>query len=41
MAIGCIISEIPCLDQIEIKKISDGVVLNVDAGRGIVEVKGT
>ena len=39
VAVGCIISEIPCIDQIEIEKIPAGSVLEVDAVNAIVEVK--
>ena len=37
VAVGAIIAEIPCLDQIDIEKIPDGVVLLVDADEGKVE----
>jgi predicted aconitase with swiveling domain len=37
VAVGCIISEIPCVDQIEIEKIKTGDRLKVDAEKGIVE----
>lgn len=35
-AVGCIISEIPCIDQVEIDKIRTGMDLNVDAENGLV-----
>jgi len=35
--VGAIIAEIPCLDQIDIEKIPDDVVLLVDADKGKVE----
>ena len=38
VAVGAIIAEIPCLDQIDIEKIPDDVVLLVDADRGRVEL---
>jgi hypothetical protein len=37
VAVGCIISEIPCVDQIEIEKIKTGDRLKIDAEKGIVE----
>jgi len=37
VAVGAIIAEIPCLDQIDIGKIPDGAVLIVDADKGKVE----
>ena len=37
VAVGAIIAEIPCLDQIDIDKIPDDVVLLVDADKGKVE----
>jgi len=37
VAVGCIISEIPCVDSIEIEKIKTGDKLKVDAEKGIVE----
>ena len=37
VAVGCIISEIPCVDHIEIDKIKTGDKLSVDAEKGIVE----
>jgi len=37
VAVGAIIAEIPCLDQIDIDKIPDGAVLLVDADNGRVE----
>jgi predicted aconitase with swiveling domain len=39
IAVGCIISEIPCVDQIEIEKIPVGAILEVDAEQAIIEVK--
>ena len=39
VAVGCIISEIPCVDHIEIEKIKTGDKLKVDAEKGIVEVE--
>jgi predicted aconitase with swiveling domain len=39
-AVGCIIAEIPCLDRIPLKTISQGVRLRVDAGKAIVEILG-
>jgi predicted aconitase with swiveling domain len=37
VAVGAIIAEIPCLDQIDIEKIPDDAVLRVDADNGRVE----
>jgi predicted aconitase with swiveling domain len=37
VAVGAIIAEIPCLDQIDIEKIPDDAVLLVDADQGRVE----
>lgn len=37
VAVGAIIAEIPCLDQIDIEKIPDDAVLLVDADKGRVE----
>ena len=37
VAVGAIIAEIPCLDQIDIEKIPDDVVLLVNADEGKVE----
>ena len=39
VAVGCIISEIPCVDKIEIEKIKTGQTVSVDAEKGIVEVE--
>ena len=38
-AVGCIISEIPCVDQIEIKNILSGAQIRIDGG--IVEIVST
>ena len=37
-AVGCIIAEIPCVDQIPIEQLTTGSRLFVDAKRGILEV---
>jgi predicted aconitase with swiveling domain len=37
VAVGAIISEIPCVDKIDIKKIEDGSDVVVDGDRGVVE----
>jgi uncharacterized protein len=37
-AVGCIIAEIPCVDQIPIESIQSGERITVDAEMGIVEV---
>jgi hypothetical protein len=38
IAVGCIISEIPCVDKIEINKIKTGQKIMVNGSEGIVEV---
>lgn len=38
VAVGAIISEIPCIDQIDIEKIKNGDRVKIDADKGIVEV---
>lgn len=37
-AVGCIISEIPCVDQIPIEQIKTGMEIRIDGEKGIVEV---
>lgn len=37
-AVGCIISEIPCLDQIDLHHIPNGAHLSLDAEAGWVEI---
>jgi len=37
-AVGCIIAEIPCIDQVELDKIQTGMTLQIDAANGIMEV---
>ena len=37
-AVGCIISEIPCVDHIPIEEIETGMQVVVDAGAGHVEI---
>jgi predicted aconitase with swiveling domain len=39
IAVGCIISEIPCVDKIDVSKIKTGQKLIVDGSEGTVEVK--
>jgi predicted aconitase with swiveling domain len=39
IAVGCIISEIPCVDKIDINQIKTGQNLIVNGTEGIVEVK--
>ena len=39
VAVGAIISEIPCVDHIEIEKIEDGMKVKVDADNGSVEIE--
>jgi predicted aconitase with swiveling domain len=38
VAVGAIISEIPCIDKIEIEKIKQGSIVEVDAEQGIVKI---
>jgi hypothetical protein len=38
VAVGCIISEIPAVDQIDISKIKTGQKVEVDAENGVVSV---
>jgi len=38
-AVGCIISEIPCVDQISIDEIHDGDYACVDGEKGVVELR--
>jgi uncharacterized protein len=37
-AVGCIIAEIPCVDQIPIEKIMTGQEVIINAGLGLVEI---
>ena len=39
VAVGCIISEIPCVDKIDINKIKNGQKIVVNGSEGTVEVK--
>ncbi len=39
-AVGCIIAEIPCLDQIPIEQLKTGVILKIDGEQGKIEVTG-
>ena len=39
VAVGCIISEIPCVDSVDIEKIKSGDTVSVDAEEGIVKVE--
>jgi predicted aconitase with swiveling domain len=38
IAVGCIISEIPCVDKIEISKIKSGQKLYVNGSEGTIEI---
>ena len=38
VAVGTIISELPCVDQIDVTKIETGMQLNVDGENGVVEI---
>jgi predicted aconitase with swiveling domain len=37
-AVGCIISEIPCVDQLNLSSLSSGLNVRIDAGEGLVEI---
>ena len=37
-AVGCIIAEIPCVDQIPIEKLQTGAILKIDGQQGHIEV---
>jgi predicted aconitase with swiveling domain len=37
-AVGCIIGEIPCVDQIPIERLKTGVMVRVDGEQGRIEV---
>ncbi len=37
-AVGCIISEIPCVDHLPLINLSTGMTLRIEAGAGIVEI---
>jgi len=39
IAVGCIISEIPCVDKIDVNQIKTGQKVIVNGAKGIVEVK--
>jgi predicted aconitase with swiveling domain len=39
-AVGCIIAEIPCIDQFPLETITQGAQLRVDAGKATVEFLG-
>lgn len=39
-AVGCIISEIPCVDQIPIEQLKSGLQVKVDGEQGLIEVVG-
>jgi len=39
VAVGAIISEIPCVDKIDVGQIKTGNKISVDAEKGIIEVK--
>ncbi len=39
-AVGCIIAEIPCVDQIPIEQLKTGAVLRIDGEQGQIEVIG-
>ncbi len=37
-AVGCIIAEIPCVDQVPIEQLQTGAILKIDGERGQIEV---
>ncbi len=37
-AVGCIISEIPCIDHIPVDRLSSGLRLRLDGGTGVLEI---
>jgi len=37
-AVGCIISEIPCVDRIPIEQLKTGVKVSVDGEQGLIEI---
>jgi predicted aconitase with swiveling domain len=39
IAVGCIISEIPCIDKIDIKYIKSGQIIVVNGSKGTIEIK--
>ena len=38
VAVGAIISEIPCVDKIDVEKIADGKEVEIDAENGVVKI---
>jgi predicted aconitase with swiveling domain len=40
-AVGCIIAEIPCVDQIRIDQLATGDVISLDGAQGTIEIKET
>jgi len=38
VAVGCIISEIPCVDKIDISQIKTGAKVKVDADKGLIKL---
>ncbi len=38
-AVGCIIAEIPCVDQVSIEQLATGDVINLDGAQGTIEVE--
>ncbi|MBN1802288.1 MAG: DUF126 domain-containing protein [Candidatus Lokiarchaeota archaeon] len=38
IAVGCIISEIPCVDKIDINNIKTGQIISVNATEGLIEL---
>lgn len=39
-AVGCILAEIPCLDQVDIAQIQTGDLVELDAERGVIKLLG-
>jgi predicted aconitase with swiveling domain len=40
-AVGCIIAEIPCVDQIPIEQLTTGDLIHLDGAQGTIEIKKT
>jgi hypothetical protein len=39
IAVGCIIAEIPCLDQVDINQLNNGMLLNFEADQGSIQIE--
>jgi hypothetical protein len=38
-AVGCIIAEIPCVDQVDLSQLRSGQLVQVDGNQGILEIR--